>query len=71
MQYEEKDFLETAGQDTLKQIARARELTREYLFRITRIPKKDAPSLKSYSAESAKMWRLTRRFIATTGKTYL
>lgn len=32
MQYEEKDFLETAGQDTLKQIARARELTREYLF---------------------------------------
>ena len=32
MQYEEQDFLETAGQDTLKQIARARELTREYLF---------------------------------------
>ena len=32
MQYEETDFLETAGQDTLKQIARARELTREYLF---------------------------------------
>lgn len=32
MQYEEKDFLETAGQDALNQIARARELTREYLF---------------------------------------
>ena len=32
MQYEETDFLETAGQETLKQIARARELTREYLF---------------------------------------
>ena len=32
MQYDEKDFLETAGQDALKQIARARELTREYLF---------------------------------------
>ena len=32
MQYDEKDFLETSGQDVLKQIARARELTREYLF---------------------------------------
>ncbi len=32
MQYEQKDFLETAGPDALKQIARARELTREYLF---------------------------------------
>lgn len=32
MQYEEKDFLETADQETLKQIARARTLTREYFF---------------------------------------
>ena len=32
MQYEQKDFLETAGPDALKQIARAIELTREYLF---------------------------------------
>lgn len=32
MYYEERDFLETADQDTLKQIARARELTREYYF---------------------------------------
>ncbi|HJC25532.1 MAG TPA: sugar O-acetyltransferase [Candidatus Eisenbergiella merdavium] len=30
MDYEEKDFLETADQDTLRQIARARDLTREY-----------------------------------------
>lgn len=30
MDYETHDFLETAGQDTLKQIARARELTRDY-----------------------------------------
>ena len=32
MYYEESDFLETADSDTLKQIARARELTREYYF---------------------------------------
>lgn len=30
MDYDEKDFLETADQDTLRQIARARELTRKY-----------------------------------------
>lgn len=30
MYYEQSDFLETAGTDTLKQIARARELTRAY-----------------------------------------
>jgi maltose O-acetyltransferase len=30
MYYEERDFLETADQETLDQIARARELTREY-----------------------------------------
>lgn len=32
MHYETSDFLETADSDTLKQIARARELTREYYF---------------------------------------
>lgn len=32
MYYEEKDFLETADSSTLKLIARARELTREYYF---------------------------------------
>lgn len=32
MHYETSDFLETADNDTLKQIARARELTREYYF---------------------------------------
>ncbi len=30
MHYEQSDFLETAGSDTLKMIARARELTRAY-----------------------------------------
>ena len=30
MYYESSDFLETADSDTLKQIARTRELTREY-----------------------------------------
>lgn len=30
MNYKESDFLETAGEDTLKLIARTRELTREY-----------------------------------------
>ena len=30
MYYEERDFLETADSDTLEQIARTRELTREY-----------------------------------------
>ena len=30
MYYEENDFLETADDETLRQIARARELTREY-----------------------------------------
>ena len=32
MYYEASDFLETADSDTLKQIARTRELTREYYF---------------------------------------
>ena len=32
MYYEASDFLETADSDTLEQIARARELTREYYF---------------------------------------
>lgn len=32
MRYEEKDFLETADHDTIKQITHARELTREYYF---------------------------------------
>ena len=32
MYYESSDFLETADSDTLKQIARTRELTREYYF---------------------------------------
>lgn len=32
MHYEATDFLETANPDTLKQIARTRELTREYYF---------------------------------------
>ncbi len=32
MYYEAADFLETADADTLKQIARARELTQEYYF---------------------------------------
>ena len=32
MNYEAKDFMETADQDTLKVIARSRELTREYYF---------------------------------------
>lgn len=30
MEYNEQDFLETAGPQTLKQIARTRELTRKY-----------------------------------------
>ena len=32
MYYEASDFLETADSDTLEQIARTRELTREYYF---------------------------------------
>lgn len=32
MQYEEKDLLETARQDALKQMTRAKELTQKYLF---------------------------------------
>lgn len=32
MNYDEKDFLETADHDTLEQIARTRELTRKYYF---------------------------------------
>ena len=32
MYYKSSDFLETADSDTLKQIARTRELTREYYF---------------------------------------
>lgn len=32
MYYEDSDFLETADSEKLEQIARARELTREYYF---------------------------------------
>lgn len=32
MNYDKKDFLETADHDTLEQIARTRELTRKYYF---------------------------------------
>lgn len=32
MYYESSDFLETADSDTLKQIARTRDLTRKYYF---------------------------------------
>ncbi len=32
MNYEAKDFMETADQDTLNMIARARKLTRDYYF---------------------------------------
>lgn len=39
MYYESSDFLETADSDTLKQIARTRELTREYFFLIMEIQK--------------------------------
>ena len=49
--YESSDFLETADSDTLKQIARTRELTRKYYFLIMEIQKNALPFFGSCWAE--------------------
>lgn len=46
MYYEERDFLETADSDTLEQIARTRELTREYYLSDYRDTEKRAEILQ-------------------------
>lgn len=70
MYYEASDFLATADPDTLCQIARTRELTREYFHCSYHDAQKNAPFYRSCSAESVKMSASTRRFTATTEKIF-
>ena len=66
MYYESSDFLETADSDTLKQIARTRELTRKY-YRDT---EKRTSILRELLGGIGKMWQSTRLFIATMEKIF-
>ena len=70
MYYESSDFLETADSDTLKQIARTRELTRKYYFSDYRDTEKRTSILRELLGGIGKMWQSTRPFIATMGKIY-
>ena len=56
MYYESSDFLETAGSDTLKQIARTRELTREYYFSDYGDVEKRTSILRELLGGIGKMW---------------
>ena len=66
--YESSDFLETADSDTLKQIARTRELTRKYYFSDYRDTEKRTSILRELLGGIGKMWQSTRLFIATMEK---
>ena len=66
MYYEAADFLETADQETLRVIARARELTREYYFTHYNDTQKGQASSRSYWAVWVRMYPSMRHFIATT-----
>lgn len=48
MYYESSDFLETAYNSTLKQIARTRELTRKYYFSDYSDKENRTPILRDY-----------------------
>ena len=69
MYYESSDFLETADSDTLKQIARTRELTRKYYFSDYRdTGKTHFHSSGAVGRNRGKCWQSTRLFIATMEK---
>ncbi len=68
MYYEASDFLETADSDTLKQIARTRELTREYYFSHYEYTEKRTAILHELLGGMGKTWQSTRRFIVITGR---
>lgn len=68
MYYEASDFLETADSDTLKQIARTRELTREYYFSDYGDMENALPFFGSCWGELGKMWQSTHLFIVIMEK---
>ena len=70
MYYESSDFLETADSDTLKQIARTRELTRKYYFSDYRDTEKRTSILRELLGGIGEMWQSTRLFIVTMEKIY-
>lgn len=70
MYYESSDFLETADSDTLKQIARTRELTRKYYFSDYRDTEKRTSILRELLGGIGEMWQSTRLFIATMEKIF-
>ena len=70
MYYESSDFLETADSDTLKQIARTRELTRKYYFSDYRDTEKRTSILRELLGGLGEMWQSTRLFIATMEKIF-
>ena len=71
MKYEHTDFLETATQDILDGIARARELTREYYNSDYKDMDKRRQFSENYWEVWVKMWRSTHRFTATMEKIFL
>lgn len=70
MYYESSDFLETADSDTLKQIARTRELTRKYYFSDYGDTEKRTSILRELLGGIGEMWQSTRLFIATMEKIF-
>ena len=70
MHYESSDFLETADSDTLKQIARTRELTREYYFSDYGDMEKRTSILRELLGGIGEMWQSTHLFIATMEKIF-
>ena len=56
MYYESSDFLETADSDTLKQIARTRELTRKYYFSDYRDTEKRTSILRELLGGIGETW---------------
>ena len=71
MYYEASDFLETADSDTLKQIARTRELTREYYFSdYGDMEKRTSILRKLLGGELGKMWQSTHLFIVIMEKIF-
>lgn len=70
MYYEASDFLETADSDTLKQIARTRELTREYYFSDYGDMEKRTSILRKLLGELGKMWQSTHLFIVIMEKIF-
>lgn len=62
--------METADSDTLKRIARTRELTRDYYFSDYKDTEKRTAILHALLGGIGEMWQSTRLFIATMEKIF-